>query len=218
MALVKFSNPIVSIRGRIGGVYYKGGRGGYHAQSMPQMSMGGRAASVALQVLRWTGLATAWGLLAAAVAAMGGEVVTVVDWALFGNRFLYIQHLKSPKKLTNWQWFAHFNIPRIDQFLPPYTEPPFSPHDLPLFTVISDQFPGHTLNMYESWYMSGGRKSYYNPFRNGILFYENGYWFLTRSAEKPFQYDYFYRQTTSTDPRGVYTCSNPNLPDAEVFE
>jgi hypothetical protein len=165
MALLKTAPFITSISGRMGGVYYKKDGSGQHVQSMPRhvyTTFGGQhygneplvKGSRAIYINSWTRVASAY-----AVLMLLDALILFSDWAR-GQKGIYGKNKQHKRNLR--QWFMHYNVSRFARGLPPYTLPPRSPEDLPVWTATGFATYVHTWNFYEANILYNGKPYFYS--------------------------------------------------------
>lgn len=128
MALVKTENPIVSIRGRCGGVYFKQGSDGQHIQVMPRHVKYARHGYQLAYTNQYTVMSILWALI-----LIAGFVLI---WIAFALAWLFSKRGKEPKRITGYNWYVHYGLTREETDAPPFWKPPRSPSELPDFYAV----------------------------------------------------------------------------------
>lgn len=116
MALVKLGPEIVSIRGQCGGVYFQRDLAGQQVRAMPRRI---KYARVGMQGKNRDAF-SAMNYLAGIMAGLGYLIL----WVAYALRKWWKRKDGRRVKLTWWQWFVHFNMPRWVAGLPPMMKPP----------------------------------------------------------------------------------------------
>lgn len=154
MALIKAN---FEAHGTFGGVYFKRDQYGQHIQAMPRIPSRFSNHKMPVRLMAWTACFTHWKILM--------TLILLTYWTNFAYEYLYTDRKGNRKKLSNSQWFAHFNVNRIVDELPPYTTPPRTPNWLPDFTCTGGYFfvrdprnPFNHIPVTGNWY----EKGYYN--------------------------------------------------------
>lgn len=144
-------------RGAFGGVYFKNDGYGQHIQAMPRNWNRDSTKRMPLRKWAWTAVFNYWKMLSA--------LLLMLVWVEYAHHQFFDDPHGVRKKLTNSQWFAHFNVNRILNGLPPYTTPPRTPKYLPAFTCTGGPFnvvdpvnPFRHIPTTGNWYQNG----YYN--------------------------------------------------------
>lgn len=128
MALIKTTNDIVSIRGRLGGVYFKAGSPGTHIQAMPRHVNYNRTGLQGDRRSGFSGLAGFWWL-----ALVAGFYTA---WGLYAYTHDFIKEGRPAGKVSAYNWFINYGMICLDNGSPPYWHPPHHPGDLPFFMAI----------------------------------------------------------------------------------
>lgn len=183
MALVKLDNSIISIRGKLGGVYYKTGPDGQHVQAMPrsirytrspaqQGTWGLRHSFGSGGISGFSGLASLWALVLVASFAL--------IWAAFAVAYIFYKVAKEKIKLTGYQWYIHFNLDTPPLERPPLWKPPPDPNTGPDYMVTFDGMSQYYKTV-EEWYAyAPGGYYFLTGEHNGRPYYaaDERYWFL----------------------------------------
>ncbi len=129
MAQAKLGNPIVSIRGRYGGVYFKTGRLGQHIQAMPRHVNYTRAGKQLALTEGFSSMSAFW--LLACLVYFGAA------WAAFALLYLFTDKRGEKKRISGYNWYIHYALtfPETDE--PHFWAPPPSPYALPDYVISS---------------------------------------------------------------------------------
>lgn len=215
MALCKLSTSIISIRGRHGGVYFKKDHTGQHVQAWPRVIHGSsltRPAGPAVPSgTSRAGLSRSW----CALSGIWADVIVgtiALFWALVAGIWLWTTKKGDRVKLTNWNWFTHFNMPRYTTALPVYTEPPIGPGLLPDYVMWGDFFGKYVHMMYASdtiyeghivWHMRTRLEGYTKYY----LWFHIDRWYIADWVGLPLEHHWWYR--IDADPTGVFLPGQP---------
>ena len=212
MVQIKTDGNITSIRGRFGGQYYKTGKDGIHAQTMPRSirkvsmetpiiypsSPGG---SRAAYIKSWTCMIQFYKFILL--------WTSLIKWGEFSFKFLYRTRKGDLKKLNPYQWFLHYGTRRDILGLPPYTTPPRAPNDLPKRTGVGEDYKKETLNFYEEGIHN--EKPYYKSTESGLYLYREGpSWFISPTLGETEIPPFWFR--LGTENIGFYEGTEPKKP------
>jgi len=151
MALLK---TIFEFRGSFGGCYFKHDGYGQHLQAKPRYISKTFRSDMPIRILAFTAVFTNWKqILMFAIP---------LYWINFAQQYLYRNKRGETYRLTNLQWFYHFNVNREVNGLPIYTYPPHGPYDLPdftsrgkIFTITTNKPIPMSMLYTGNWYENG---------------------------------------------------------------
>lgn len=127
MALVKLGGQIVSIRGRLGGVYFKSGPDGTHIQAMPRHVNRPHSMLAMAGIKAWTGMSALW--------SMALLLSYMAAWSIFALLHDYTSEDGEEKKLTAYNWYMHYAMMFPEAYTMPFWKPPHAPGDLPHYVT-----------------------------------------------------------------------------------
>lgn len=152
MALVKTSSAITSIKGKLGGVYFKSGRDGIHVQAMPRryimlsstegyLYTTSKGKGRGFGAKKYTVMAQAWRDIM--------ELIGIGMWFAFALATEAMGLNIDGKPLTAYQLWIKLNMPRSLLEREAYTNPPKALNDLPAFIMYGPEW-SELINTYFS--------------------------------------------------------------------
>lgn len=197
MALCRLAPGIISIRGRLGGVYFKCGPDGQHVQAMPRVwnytrspaqqgAWGPGSPFGSFGIKGFSGAAGLWGL---ALLAFGAAL-----WFIFGMSYMFVRAGKEPKKITGYNWYVHYALAFPECERPPFWKPPHSPGELPNFIATYkglwtyEHAPGEwPTECCSDYYWQGvpwnGKLTYHNDAFTWFLWWKPPVWVLSTGVD-----------------------------------
>jgi len=211
MALIKTDITITDIRGQFGGVYFSRDKTGLHIRKMPRnwrklsytfpdyppnSPKGSRAA----YIKSWTNVARFYRDFAIGVYG------PLAIWHAIEK--LFHKGKAKGKKLTGYEWFMYYNIPRNVRGKHIYSYPPRAHDELPSYVLTGKILEPQAQNLYKAPGQYYGQDYYVREGTDtdvglGFLWFKDGFWYITSMLGDPLPPHYWYHE--GDDPTGVYT-------------
>lgn len=222
MALIKTDSLITDIRGQLGGVYFSRDKTGLHIRTMPRnwrklsytepkIPPNSPKGSRAAYITSWTNVARFYRDYMIGLVA--------VSWIAGWRPELFPKGKAKGKKVTVYNWWMYFNMPRDVRGLPIYTRPPSPRKGLPPYVMLGPYWAEETVNLYPLDYKVNGETAYKvqtmgYDWRTLFMFRYQNKWIIQRTPFSPPSGHYWYHIGTS--PEGPYTETIPNYGDMVV--
>lgn len=211
MALVKTGQGITDIRGQLGGVYFSRDKTGLHERAMPRnwrklsytepfIRPNSPRGSRAVYIDSWTAMIALWkGYI---------SIVLLPAWIAKSISEYFHKGKAKGKRISAYNWFMYYNIPRSVRAKQIYTYPPRAHNDLPEYVLTGKILEPTAQNLYKAPGQYYGHDYYVREGSGddvglGFLWYKEGFWYITSLLGDPLPLHYWYLD--SDDPAGAYT-------------